>query len=713
MTLGSYYPFRSIAPSEILGGVFDTLIPANNGGTLPQVGDNLVLDNTIRLAASDSSVDNYYVGYDITLSKVQANGKTYNQTRRIISYNGSERMATIDGVWDIGQEPESGDAYSIKLSYPDMRVTINPAMQVFDYVTSVRYGRGLNAETDFLLDTVKTTALKCDARSDVTVKLTAPRDVTAGDILVCYADRTSGDVLWEGEVRNDGTDVEYVTFTNCIGKLCHRWNSWKSFEVGQRMYYNGQMYKVQVAGTYPTAPTHTSGVVNGLNAEASSADIRLTGISAGGSYALTADISNGNPILSVNANGEEISGYSLYDSDSVDYWRHLGWDEHSQNSVTQYQTNFTIDTSVPMFDNINMMFEHFNGIFTYSQGKYAFSLEEAENTYIPVTQDDIIGKISFADSGSTKSFNSVSVSYTDPANNFESKNISLFSDTFLKQDRNVPKKGNMTVVGCTNYYNVRLLADSYLKKSRRGASIRMTLYPEFIVLEPGAVIGITYPRFSWSNKPFRINSMTLNPDGTIDVIADEYDDSFYNLSNMNKVRSTGSRTAISYTPMEAPSNLVATNSTNLNEQKDGILLQWDNASNLSAATDIEIQCSDNGQASMSVSNIHPSNEVTFSADHGLAVGDKIKAAQSQNGIIAGTTYYVTDVISNVRVELSLTPDGTPISGLTSSGSLDIEFTTHFIVGTVGYPETQFLHTFPNITDDTEKYYRIRYKVRKQ
>lgn len=697
----TYWNRRIINPEFIdEDGKVRTKIPYTKPPTTSYIA---VATNSIKLSSSASSQDNFYVGYDIILYKTLPNGKQYTQKKRITAYKGNTRLAIIDDVWDTNYEPEQGDTYKIVLSYPDMRVTTNPAMQTFDYITSVRYGRGLDPEKDFYLNTVRDTARKCDARSDVSLKTATKVTVTDGAV---YRLTYSGSIIWEGEVRLSDSNTNYVLFTNVIGKITNKWLSWKSYALGEVVYNNNKFYIVTSPGP-KSAPNHSSGTFGGLQYISS---LDITKISGTGPTTISLDLSD-NPVLALNEDGEEISGYTLYDSDSIDYWRRLGWDTHSQDSATLYQTNFTIDTSVPMFDNINMMLEHYNGIFSYSQGKYAFGIEEAENEYVQVTEDDIVGKISFEDIGSKKAFNSVSVSYSDPANNFESKNISLFSGKFLKQDRNVPKKGNITIVGITNYYNVRLLADSYLKRSRMGSVIKLTLYPEFITLVAGSVIGINYKRFNWSNKPFRVESLTIEKNNLITIVAEEYHDSFYSLTNMNKVDGVGKRGSTVFTPLSAPTNLVATNTSNNNELKDGILLKWTNATGLNPATYIEIYASDTSASELTITSITSGNTVNFSQNHGLKVGSSIKIVNSGNGLIAGNTYFVTDVVDNSNVRLSSSLGGS-VETLSIGSSLNIKVSTYNLVGTVSYPETQFLHTFANITDSVTKFYKIRYRVQK-
>ena len=45
---------------------------------------------------------------------------------------------------------------------PDVRVSTNPAMQLLDYLTDARYGRGLDKDLDIDLDSFFEAARACD-----------------------------------------------------------------------------------------------------------------------------------------------------------------------------------------------------------------------------------------------------------------------------------------------------------------------------------------------------------------------------------------------------------------------------------------------------------------------------------------------------------------------------------------------------------------------
>lgn len=593
--------------SAVYGGEA-TALASTSGQSINTLTGTLHLasKNTVKLPASASTDSTAYVGDNIEITRyIASTGKVITQSAVVSAYDGTNKVAVIDGIWDF--IPVSTDFVRIYPKYSDRRVSTNPAIQTLDYITSQTYGKGLDYNNDLDLPSWTDAARSCDTRSDVTVLTTAGTPVV-GDV---YKYPSTGNIVWQGTVSS--VSGSYVKFTNIIGKLTNKWNSWKSWKQNEVVYNStGSLFIVNTPGVYGTEPT-TGSVPAGMTSTLTS--FVLTRVSGIGSATLTPTTS-GNPVRALNADGQTISGYSLYDCDDVNYWRMSGWDEHAQRYVTRNQCNISIDTSVPLFDNINALLDHFNGILRYTAGKYYLDVEEkdsyetfaslpAANNFTgrsvlltsnnrryrynesgaweldirTITVDDIIGKIQLSDEGTRSAFNSLTASFADPANKFEARNVSFFNSDYLKIDRNVPKKGNLSVPGITNYYNTRLLADSFLNKSRFGLTISMTVRPLGFLLLAGTIIQVIYPRYDWvaPGKNFRIESVTYQPDGLVDIVAKEYDDSFYGLTNIKKVAGTGATTnpgKVLYPSGSGPTSLVAT--TN---QYNQITLTWQNDAN--------------------------------------------------------------------------------------------------------------------------------------
>jgi hypothetical protein len=284
------------------------------------------------------------------------------------------------------------------------------------------------------------------------------------------------------------------------------------------------------------------------------------------SFALTSPITDpnrvsfeGNPF--VKAFDEETgtfskNGYSLYDCDDITYWRYLGWDEKEQHMVTRHQTNISINTANTVFDNVNTLLQQFNGILTYRAGKYHLgikttkapdvSLVHDSNTFTPshITEDQIIGKIDITDKGAKNSFNTMTSKIIDPYKLFGETEINFFNSDYLTQDNNVPKEGNFAMPGVTNYFNARMGVKQELDSSRFSLDITFTMAPEGILLNAGDIITISYQRFGFDRKEFRIESLTLKSNGLVTVLASEHSDSVYVLEyDATTSTDTGKNTA--------------------------------------------------------------------------------------------------------------------------------------------------------------------------
>lgn len=682
----------------------------------------LASKNTVRLPASASATNDFYKGYLIEITRYNSvTGKSLVQVGEVIGYvGGTTQIATIDGIWDF--IPVSTDSVRIFPKYADSRVSINPAIQALDYITSKTYGKGLDPYKDLDLPSWMEAGRKCDTTSDVTVLISSGTPVI-GDVY--RYTNAAGKIIWQGTVSS--FTGNYITFTKVLGKLTNKWNSWKTFNL-QEIVYNitGSLYTVTAAGVFPTEPTSTT-TPAGLTALSS---LSLTRAAGTGSVSLGVNITSGNPVQNIR-NGQKISGYSIYDCDDINYWKVSGWDEHAQRYVTKNQSNVVIDTSAPLFDNMNGLLEHFNGILRYTAGKYYLDVEEAEgaiaaNDIRTITVDDIIGKIQLTDEGTRSSFNSLTASFADPANKFEARNVSFFNSDYLKADRNVPRKGNLSIPGITNYYNTRLLADSFLNKSRFGLSISMTLRPSGFLLLAGTVIQVVYPRYDWVSpgKKFRIESVNYQPDGLVDIVAKEYDDSFYAASNIRRVAGTGATTIAPTTVPGNPTNLIVTSADSADELLNGVELFWDNdpSVNESANASTEVYGSLCPNLFITVRSINGTTNVLNVDDgsntitHGLIPGMPIYPMDDYTPVSSvelnsNNVYYVLTTPTPSTFTLASTKAGVTAVDLSTGSSLTFKFRTATLLGAVPVPIRSFIDTVANEgTSRVEKYYWVRHRI---
>jgi len=604
--------FKDNFDGEFSADILNNFLANLNGSTLEQVGttdtnsteivnEYVVSADGITLASTSSNTDDAYNGYEIELTHKHDDGTRTIQKRIITDYDQSTKVATVDAPWEI--PPHQNDTYKIFSVTNDIRVSTNPAMQLLDYLRSKRYGRDLDLEDDLDKESFFEAARACDTRSDVTMVLedTPNGPPTVGDI---YELQPSNRQIFQGTVKSVetvtiGGNTRYnVVFTDVLGKLGIRWAEWKYLYTDEYFYSNGQVRKATADGvlsTFTGGGSTITGISLGKKSGNASSPATIPIDFTGATF-------DGNPLIkSYNSTTDSYtSGYSLYDCDDVKYWRYLGWEAQNQRHVTRHQANSVIDTSKSIFENINSLLGHFNGMLRYSQGKYSLEVKTAAGSLTQysgtnldgevhykdkITEKDIIGSINVEDAGQKGTYNQVDVTINDPQNRFEGRSVMMFDSTYLKEDRMVPKKGSVRTPYVTNYYNARINAKQYLEESRAGLKINFTMVSRGIQLQAGHIIQIDYPRFGWTNKPYRITNLTLAANCLVQITAEEHSDSAFIVAAQER----GSINPVDVVPGAPaaplpPTNLSASTSAAGGLKTGGIELTWTNSTNFNGAT---------------------------------------------------------------------------------------------------------------------------------
>lgn len=462
----------------------------------------------------------------------------------------------------------------------DERVSINPAIQLLDYITNRRYGKGLSYQNDLKLRTFLESARLCDDRSKVSVAANAA--AVAGDI---YTYSNNDGLVFQGKVISSnpyGTKNE-VQFDEVIGKLGRKWKDGESYVTGDIIWGYDHVAIATADGTL------TRDAFLGLTGVTSITLDR----SGGGTLAVhvgadLGGLSNTNTVVrswSEDTQSYSSTGYTLYDSDDVKYWKYLGWDDQNQRNVTRHQMNQVINTNTPLFDNINSMLQQFNGIMRYANGRYELDIKTAmpdsfTDGFDRISEDDIIGEIKLDDKGQRGAFNSIAANIVDPQNKFGSRSVSFFDSTYLKEDRGVPKQGTFSMPGISNYFNARSNIIQYLKESRYGLTISFTRDAKGYLSLAGKIIAINYDRFGWVDKPFRIETLTLQTNGLVAIVATEHNDDAYLIDFSDRDYTEGGYSTPAR-PIAPPINLTATQTL-----RGEIELTWENSEEYDPSTHV-------------------------------------------------------------------------------------------------------------------------------
>lgn len=587
----------------------------------------ITVSDVIKLSGSLSSTDDVYNRSTLTVHTIHSSGNKIRHSRRIEDYDASEALVrvgqreslTFSSYPTTEAEGRSGATFRFDIEGSididtaafnaldgkgaDRRVSINPAIQLLDYLTNDRYGKGLDIENDIDKESFLAAARFCDSRSDVTMVVKTSTLTTTPTAGAVYKYPSTGSpILFQGTVK--GTPVTYdvtgvgdssrtnftqIVFTDVIGQLGRKWNDYRTYEASRHViYHNGSAFAASSTGTM-NATARDTAITNNLLT-----GVGLTRVSGTGDDTVTINVErkfgfagNGNPVVRQYAETSgtfAAMGYSLYDGDDCTYWKYLGWEEQEQRNVTRHQTNIIINTSEPVFQNVNVLLSQFNGMLRYGNGKYSLEVKQKEptdahfNTFSGkvINEEDIIGAISIDDGSSKKKLNQISANIIDPSLRFGGRGITFTNSDYIKQDRGIKKEGNLSATGITNYFNARMAVKQLLDESRFGITAKFTIDSSGYLLQAGDIIRINYSRFNWTNKAYRIESLNFSPNGNVQVVAKEHNDDAYTAEYVDDFKNSnnldgGSQGGRSFTAPGAPTGGAATT-----DQAGRVKLTWTN-----------------------------------------------------------------------------------------------------------------------------------------
>lgn len=190
-----------------------------------------------------------------------------------------------------------------------------------------------------------------------------------------------------------------------------------------------------------------------------------------------------------------------------------------------------------LFNNIKTLVAACRGIMPYVQGRYTLIVEDGGNatditssTYtsaFDVTEDEIIGSITLSGEKKRSKYNQVVVNYIDPDKEFSNQQAIYQEDPDVGTDNNEPLIGEFTFHTITNPLVANDLARMLYKKSRNQRQIAFTATPALLNIIPGNIIRVSSTILDLDQVAFRVVSMNINQDNTINIEGVEHDPSVY------------------------------------------------------------------------------------------------------------------------------------------------------------------------------------------
>jgi hypothetical protein len=235
-----------------------------------------------------------------------------------------------------------------------------------------------------------------------------------------------------------------------------------------------------------------------------------------------------------------------------------------------FECNAVLQTDETLFDNIKTMLGGCRGFLPYNQGRYSLIIDKARSSVFAFDKETIIDGITIKGESKEDKFNRVIVKFANPDVDYQPDQAvwpdagSTEEATFLAEDNGTLLVEDLSLDTITNYYAARDLARVLLRRSRNALRTQFKATSEALQLSVGDVVTVTHDTPAWNAKPFQVEEITLDYDGTCNVSLLEYDSSIYTY-DLSAEQKSYPDTALPDPFSVAPiTNLSAVGSTQLN-----------------------------------------------------------------------------------------------------------------------------------------------------
>ena len=202
-------------------------------------------------------------------------------------------------------------------------------------------------------------------------------------------------------------------------------------------------------------------------------------------------------------------------------------------SQKRFTCNIALQPDVDSKENVTEILKTFKGALPFINGKYVLSMEVAASSVMSFDDSNIIGGVTISYADRSKRLNQVTVKFPNSLKGHKEdavtwpKPTSTEYTTLLAEDSGEKLTTEAKLSGVTSYSQAEDLAEFMVKDSRNQQMISFKTQPLALQLEPNDIIQVTTDSLDYINRPYRVRSVKLGADLTVEVAAQEYDATVY------------------------------------------------------------------------------------------------------------------------------------------------------------------------------------------
>lgn len=239
-------------------------------------------------------------------------------------------------------------------------------------------------------------------------------------------------------------------------------------------------------------------------------------------------------------------------------------------SFSRYLINGHVGPDATLYDNVRVILSSFNGFLVYTNGQYRLLImrprtgaQLVDANLYQFGEDNMIGPSDLQLGNKQSRFNQVKMTYFDREQRYTPNMVYYSNATYRARDNDQILEREVELNMVTDQRQANYIAALILNQSRYTASLNWTAPYTALQVEVGDVVALTIPNLGFTAKQFRIMSVSINQDSTLQFSGSEYDDDIYTVGTLTELALPGTVTvppdsSLFQQVVTPPSALVAT-----------------------------------------------------------------------------------------------------------------------------------------------------------
>ena len=195
----------------------------------------------------------------------------------------------------------------------------------------------------------------------------------------------------------------------------------------------------------------------------------------------------------------------------------------------RYQMNGTFQVDLRPFDIMEDIASAMAGAFYSSQGKYVCLAGAYRTPTVSLDEDDLRGPLEVTSNTPRASlYNAMKGVYANPNDDWQPVDFPpVTNSTYETQDGSERIYKDIELPFTIDPIMAQRIAKLHLEKSRQGITVSFPCKDTAIELRPWDTVNLTIDKYGWTNKVFRVEDVTYQPAGGMDLLLQEESSASY------------------------------------------------------------------------------------------------------------------------------------------------------------------------------------------